>query len=48
MSESHVFESRTRPGHWFWLATNGKHGWTHSETEAWRLIDRHDATRDAA
>jgi hypothetical protein len=48
MSESLVFESRTRPGHWFWLATNGKHGWTHSETEAWRHVDRHDTTRDAA
>jgi len=40
MSEAHVFESHTRPGTWFWLAPDGRNGWTQSELEAWGHIDR--------
>jgi hypothetical protein len=47
MSESRVFESRTRPGTWFWLAPNGQHGWTRTETEAHHLANQH-AGREAA
>ena len=47
MSESQVFESRTRPGTWFWLAPNGKHGWTNTETEAHHLAHQHTG-REAA
>lgn len=48
MSEAHVFESHTRPGTWFWLAPDGRNGWTHTELEAWGHIDKCDPTRDAA
>jgi hypothetical protein len=47
MSESRVFESRTRPGTWFWLAPNGQHGWTNTETEAHHLANQHTG-REAA
>lgn len=32
--DPHVFESKTHPGHWFWLAATGQSGWAPDKATA--------------
>jgi hypothetical protein len=35
--EPQVFESKTRPGSWFWLSATGTSGWAADQAEAEHL-----------